>query len=124
LNNFTNRLAPNNPPRSAMKVSDLQYGVAVDTYNQPTSQTWTNHQLTLYEALYIVQNYYPMAVWLDVKSATDLQTVATVIKVARQQMENKGPVANICLKLGWSTVKTVSGNPGAYTSLSNIYYFL
>src|SRR5260370_13204892 len=38
----------NNPARSTMLVSDVQNGVAVDTYDQPTG----NRQLTLYEALH------------------------------------------------------------------------
>jgi len=119
---LSSRVDVNNPTRSTMNVSDLQNGVAVDTYNQTTG----NHQLTLYEALYLIQTYYPMAIWLDVKTPDDIVAVGPVIAVARQQMGATGLLANISLKLSWKTLSNdeVNGNPGVKMGQPNISYFL
>jgi hypothetical protein len=116
----------NNPPRPSMKLSQIQNGVLVDTYNQTTAETYANHQLTLYEALYLIQTYYPMVVFLDVKSPSDLKAVAPVITAARQSLGTTGALANICLKLDWKEASNpvVSGNPGGYMGLQDIKYFL
>jgi glycerophosphoryl diester phosphodiesterase len=126
---------PNNPSRPCMMLSQLQNSadltqpssVMVDTYDQPT----LDHQLTLYEAMYLIQKYYPMMIWLDIKNPKDLKLVGPVIAAARAALGNTGALTYIGLKLDYTTLAAVDKNgnpvvnfnPGQYLNLPNIYYF-
>ena len=105
---------PNNPPRPSMNFSQLQsttntsVGVLLDSYNQPDA----NHQLTLFEALYLINKYFPMVVWLDTKTSTDLAAVIPVIQAARNSLPGgtspSSPLSNINLKMGTGVLQGLS----------------
>lgn len=111
---------PNNPTRSTMRLSQIQGSYAVDTYDLGSNY----RQLTLYEALYLVNKYYPMNIWLDIKSKNDLDEVKSVLSVARNRMGTAGALKYISLKLDWKTSRAVGWNPGSYLNLDNILYFM
>lgn len=114
---------PNNPTRSTMYASDIQDSQVVDTYNKPVVGLagQPGHQLTLFEALYLIYHYYPMGIFLDVKSYNDLGAVASTIRTIRD-LDGLVPIA---LKIAWKDISVTNGNPNAYMNLDpgTIKYF-